>query len=103
MLMARNRDDALKRIRQAFQAHRRALDELEEAILEGFEAQSRDGHELLSVPQVARELNVGRSWVYQQIKAGQIPSVQLGGNVRVAREDLDDYIQRQRYSPQEDE
>ncbi len=102
--MARNRDeDTLKRIQRAFQAHRRALDELEDALLEGFEKQSRDGRELLSVPQVARELNVGRSWVYQQIKAGQIPSVQLGGNVRVAREDLDDYIQRRHYSSQEDE
>jgi excisionase family DNA binding protein len=102
--MARNRDeDTLKRIRQAFRAHRRALDELEEALLEGFGSQSRDDHQLLSVPQVARELNVGRSWVYQQIKAGQIPSVQLGGNLRVAREDLDDYIQRRRYSPQEED
>ena len=36
LLMARSRDEMLKRIKEAFQTHRRALDELEEAILEGF-------------------------------------------------------------------
>ena len=36
LLMARNRDEMLKRIKDAFQTNRRALDELEEAILEGF-------------------------------------------------------------------
>ena len=36
-LMGRSRDETLQRIRDAFQAHRRALDELEEALLEGFE------------------------------------------------------------------
>jgi len=32
---------------------------------------------LLSVQQVGELLGMGRSWVYQQIKRGEIPSVQL--------------------------
>jgi excisionase family DNA binding protein len=96
--VARNRDDALNRIRQAFEAHRRALDELEKALLGGFEHQQpqEDGHQLLTVQQVCQLLGVGRSWVYQRINSGQIPSVQLGGNLRVKREDLDEYIQKHR-------
>jgi excisionase family DNA binding protein len=102
--MARSRDqDTLKRIQQAFQAHRRALDELEEALLEGFEMNSRDGHKLLSVQEVSQVLGMGRSWVYQQIKSGQLPSLRLGGAVKVKREDLEAYIQNQYHSSQENE
>jgi excisionase family DNA binding protein len=35
---------------------------------------------------------MGRSWVYQQLKSEEIPSVQLGGSVKVKRGDLDEYI-----------
>ena len=95
LLMARNRDETLQRIRDAFQAHRRVLDELEEAILEGFmhlQPSEEDGQQLLTIQQVCQQLGVGRSWVYQRINSGQIPSVQLGGNLRVKREDLQEYI-----------
>ena len=95
LVMARNRDEMLKRIKDAFQTHRRALDELEAAILEGFMHQQpseEDGQQLLSVQQVCQLLGVGRSWVYQRINSGQIPSVQMGGNLRVKREDLQEYI-----------
>ncbi len=52
--------------------------------------------QLLSVPEVCELLGMGRSWVYQQIKSGQMPSVQLGGSVKVKREDLEEYIQNHR-------
>src|SRR5215203_443190 len=52
--------------------------------------------QLLSVSEVGELLGMGRSWVYQQIKSGQIPSVQLGGSVKVKREDLEEYIQSHR-------
>src|ERR671933_530281 len=97
--MARSRDEMLKRIQDAFQTHRRALDELEEAILAGFrqlQPSEEDGQQLLTIQQVCQELGVGRSWVYQRINSGQIPSVQLGGNLRVEREDLEEYIQKHR-------
>ncbi len=96
--MARERDDALKRIRQAFEEHRRALDALEEAILEGFEQQrpQEDGKQLLTIPEVCQRLGVGRSWVYQRINRGQIPSVRLGGNLRVKQKDLEEYVESHR-------
>jgi excisionase family DNA binding protein len=52
--------------------------------------------QLLSVSEVGELLGMGRSWVYQQIKSGEIPSVQLRGSVKVKREDLEEYIQRHR-------
>ena len=55
--------------------------------------------QLLSVPEVGELLGMGRSWVYQQIKSGEMPSVHLGGSVKVMRVDLEEYIQkRRRYS-----
>jgi excisionase family DNA binding protein len=101
MLMAHDdRDETLERIQQAFEAQRRALQALEEAVLQGFEKQSRDGnHPLLSVQEVSEQLGMGRSWVYNQIRSGELPSVQLGGTVKIMREDLEQYIQRHhRYS-----
>ena len=41
-------------------------------------------------------LEMGRSLVYQQIKSGEMPSVQLKGSVKVKREDLEEYIESQR-------
>ena len=39
---------------------------------------------------------MGRSWVYNQIKSGEIPRVQLGGSLKVKREDLEEYIEKHR-------
>ena len=52
--------------------------------------------QLLSVSEVGELLGMGRSWVYQQIRSGEIPSVQLGGSVKVKREDLEEYIHNHR-------
>jgi excisionase family DNA binding protein len=52
--------------------------------------------QLLSVSEVGELLGMGRSWVYQQIKSGEIPSVRLGGSVKVKREDLEVYINSNR-------
>jgi len=64
------------------------------------EAVSEPGYrrslQLLSVPEVGELLGMGRSWVYQPIKSGEIPSVQLRGSVKVKREDLEEYIQSHR-------
>ena len=53
--------------------------------------------QLLSVQEVGGLLGMGRSWVYQQIKAGELPSVHLGGSVKVRREDLEGYIEARRH------
>ena len=47
---------------------------------------------LLSVAEVGELLGMGRSWVYQQIRSGDIPSVQVGGSVKVRQKDLEQYI-----------
>src|SRR5919199_6079301 len=51
---------------------------------------------LLSIQEVGEVLGMGRSWVYQQIRSGQMPSVQLGGSIKVRREDLEEYIHKRR-------
>ena len=67
-----------------------------------YEAVSEPAHkrslQLLSVQEVGELLGMGRSWVYQQIKSGEIPSVQLRGSVKVKREDLEEYINSNRRS-----
>lgn len=55
--------------------------------------------ELLSIEQVCQELGMGKSWIYHRIKSGEIPSVKLGRNIKVKREDLDQYLENQRYQP----
>ena len=95
LLMGRNREEMLKRIQEAFQTHRRGLDELEAAIIEGFmllQPSEEDGQQLFTIQEVCQLLGVGRSWVYQRINSGQIPSVRLGGNLRIKRRDLEEYI-----------
>jgi excisionase family DNA binding protein len=54
------------------------------------------GLQLLSVAEVGGLLGMGRSWVYQQIKSGELPGVHLGGSVKVKREDLERYIEARR-------
>ena len=59
----------------------------------------RKGLELLSIPEVCQELGMGKSWVYRRIQSGEIPSVKLGRNIKVRREDLEGYLEAQRYQP----
>ncbi len=65
-----------------------------------YEAVSEPAHkrslQLLSVQEVGELLGMGRSWVYQQLKSGKLPSVKLRGSVRVKREDLEEYINSNR-------
>ena len=53
--------------------------------------------QLLSVQEVCELLGMGRSWVYQQIRSEELPSVQLGGSVKVLRKDLQAYIEQHRH------
>jgi excisionase family DNA binding protein len=59
--------------------------------------------QLLSVQEVSELLGIGRSWVYQQIRSGEMPSVHLGGSVKVKREDLEQYIEEHRRSQRDEE
>ena len=60
--------------------------------------------QLLSVEEVCEVLGMGKSWVYRKIRSGEIPSVKLGGAIKVNRADLDGYLKNhQRSKPQEEE
>jgi excisionase family DNA binding protein len=103
-------------LKQALESHHRSLEELESALIEFEEAllggreerpeRPQDqqggaaggaGHlELLSITEVCQELRMGKSWVYRRIQSGEIPSVKLGHNIKVRREDLEEYLERQR-------
>jgi len=101
---------------QALESHHRSLEELESALIEFEEAlvgrderperpqaqpaETTGGHlDLLSITDVCQELGMGKSWVYRRIQSGEIPSVKLGNNIKVRREDLEGYLEDQRYHP----
>ena len=106
---------ALEPLRHALEAHHRSLEDLESALIEfqeaigGQEEERRQerpqvqqqgaegGLELLSITDVCRELGMGKSWVYRRIQSGEIPSVKLGRNIKVRREELEGYLENQRY------
>ena len=105
-------------LREALRLHHRSLEELENT-LRGFEealvgreerperpqaqqaqqGEGAGGVELLSITDVCQELGMGKSWVYRRIQSGEIPSVKLGRNIKVRREDLEGYLEAQRYQP----
>ena len=105
--------EALEALHQALEGVESALIEFEEEALGGAEGGEQEGaqrsqssataFELLSIPEVCQELGMGKSWVYKQIKSAQIPSVKLGHNIKVKREDLEQYLESQRYHPSENQ
>ncbi len=91
----------LNDLRQALEGFESALLEFEEA-LEGEEQerlQAYKGLDLLAIPEVCQELGMGKSWVYKKINSGEIPSVKLGRTIKVARRELDGYLEELRYRP----
>jgi excisionase family DNA binding protein len=95
-----------ERLKQSLANLREALEELESALVEFEEAleghsperpTAHSGIELLSIPQVCQELGMGKSWVYREIKEGEIPSIKLGRTIKVSRRDLEAYLQRRRH------
>ena len=59
-------------------------------------SRGQESVDLLSITQVCQELGMSKSWVYHRIKSGEIPSVRLGRKLKVKREDLEQYLERQR-------
>ena len=106
-----DRDDSLRRLKQALRTHREALEKLESALLEFEEAlngedqerpQERQGLQLLAMPDVCQELGMGKSWVYRRLRSGEIPSVKLGRSIKVKRADLEEYLENHRYQPSDE-
>jgi excisionase family DNA binding protein len=103
-----DRDDSLRRLKQALRTQREALEVLESALLEFEEAvngedqerpQERKGLDLLAIPELCQELGMGKSWVYRRLRSGEIPSVKLGRSIKVKRTDLEEYLETQRFQP----
>ena len=95
---------AMAKLQQALAEVASALVEYEEAL--GTESSvppershGQESTDLLSIEQVCQELGMGKSWVYHRIKSGEIPSVKLGNNYKVKREDLAQYLEKQSYQP----
>jgi excisionase family DNA binding protein len=89
----------LEQLKRALQAHREALEALEDALLAELESHAQHdgaGRKLLSLKEVCQELGMSKGWVYQRIRRGEIPSTKLGHNIKVKREDLEAYLQAQR-------
>ena len=93
-------------LEQAFEGLRQALEEVESALLEyeeGLKGEASDrpepkgGMELLSIPEVCQEIGMGKSWVYQRLRSGEIPSLKLGKVIKIRREDLEEYLNNQHY------
>lgn len=59
---------------------------------------SRSGRhsDLLDISDVMDVLRMGKSWTYNRIKDGDIPSLRIGGSIKVRREDLERWIEEQR-------
>ena len=94
--------DTLEQLKQAIEHHRKALEALEEALLAelGTRRQEENGHYrkgLLSIKEVCEELGMGKSWVYHRLRSGEIPSIKLGGAVKVKRADLNEFVENQPY------
>jgi excisionase family DNA binding protein len=103
-----DRDVSLQRLKEALRSHRGALEALESALLEFEETidgesqerpQERRGLDLLSIPELCQELEMGKSWVYRRLRSGEIPSVKLGRSIKVKREDLEEYLEKHRLRP----
>lgn len=53
-------------------------------------------YNLLSVAEVAKQLQKGKWFVYQQIRDGKLAHYMIGKQARVSQEDLDLYVARAR-------
>jgi excisionase family DNA binding protein len=49
--------------------------------------------------QACQRLGIGKSGVYRRIHSVEIPSVKLGNNIKVRREDLEGYLEDNSSNP----
>jgi excisionase family DNA binding protein len=110
--MSTTTNTQLQKLREALEAHRQTLRELDAALAQyegtlpkepSEEAVDGGGSnrapQLLSTDEVCEALGMGKSWTYRKLKSGEIPSVKLGRSIKVKREELEEYLEKHRYSP----
>ena len=104
----RSLKQGLQRLRQSLEEFNNTLLDVEEALeaeaeaeAQTEEASSPDGAKgaaaILSMAEVCRELGMSKSWVYNRVRSGQIPSIRLGGAIKIKRADLNEYLEKQPY------
>ncbi len=54
---------------------------------------------LLRAEEVAEMLSIGKSTVYALARAGKLPSIQIGGSVRIPASDLQKWLEARRSLP----
>jgi excisionase family DNA binding protein len=99
----------LRHLKQAVRNLSQALEEFEQALGSGdqqlyeeeeWEEGSNDGastsrgDELLSMREVCQELGMSKSWVYRRIRSKELVSIKLGHNIKVRRQDLQEYLRK---------
>ena len=55
---------------------------------------------MLTIPEAAKRLRLGRSTVYHLAQRGELPSVRIGRSVRVRGDKLDAWLDRQADDPE---
>ena len=62
------------------------------------EARVGDG-EMLTTDELIRWLGLGRTKVYELLRSGEIPSYKIGRVRRIRRQDVEAWLERNRYQP----
>jgi excisionase family DNA binding protein len=65
---------------------------------------TNDVHEpiLITVPEAARRLAIGRTLTYELIAANELPAVRIGRAIRVPADAIDSFVARQLSMPTHD-
>jgi excisionase family DNA binding protein len=53
--------------------------------------------EFISLAELQEILSIGRTKAYDLVTSGDLPAVRIGRSIRISKQDLTDWLERQRY------
>jgi excisionase family DNA binding protein len=53
--------------------------------------------EFISLNELQKILAIGRTKAYDLVTSGDLPAVRIGRSIRISKQDLTDWLERQRY------
>lgn len=53
--------------------------------------------EFISLNELQEILGIGRTKAYDLVTSGDLPAVRIGRSIRISKQDLTDWLERQRY------
>jgi excisionase family DNA binding protein len=53
--------------------------------------------EFISLNELQEILSIGRTKAYDLVTSGDLPAVRVGRSIRISKQDLTDWLERQRY------